>query len=180
MHDALGVALMSATIALDVGAFTDESLKSGPRAGLEQRKATLGSSLRPCHADRIIHIYASLGGMPARGEDDPAKAQFLFKQDVADLSDAGVPEFALDAAARAFRQGSVAGRAGPFRPTVAELITEAHKFAAPWHAEYAKIKRVIAAASAPKAIAAPSGGRPVSPDAWAALKSSIGNLGRAS
>jgi hypothetical protein len=87
--------------------------------------------------------------MPAPAEDDPATARALFEIAVSDLEDERLPEFALLAAAKAFRMHRVPGRKGSWRPTPGDIRVEAARQAARWRHEHRRIASVLSAKAEP-------------------------------
>ena len=136
---------------------------------LEARQAYLDERLVPASRASIRGVLASLAGMPAKGEDDPAKARALFEVDLSDLEASGLPLYALVASARAYRMGEVIGQRVPWRPTAGEIRIEAVNRAIALHAEQRRIMRVLAACRLAPALPEPL----VSRDRWEALKGEI-------
>jgi len=141
LDDSTARALASAALGAASGSIREERLPAALRARLERRREDVALALRPAPRERIAAVLASLDGMVARGESDAAEAEFAFRRDVEDL--VGAPEWALEAAAAAFRRGEVGE--GKFRPTAGELRREASRRAAGYAEEAAKIERVLRA-----------------------------------
>jgi hypothetical protein len=145
----LGFALRRALMTIESGgALTSDDLPSGTRRDLVARRQELADCLMPAAPDRIRQILATLADMPAQAETDPTKARFALERDVADL--VLIPEWALTAAARAYRRGEIAD--GKWRPTAGELAKLARFKCEAALIQAAQIDRVLAAKSdaAPK------------------------------
>jgi hypothetical protein len=142
---ALGLALSRAKNALDHGDLPADALPSAARHGLQNRLADLRAALSPATRDQVRAVLATLSDMPTRAETDPAKLLYSFERDVADLSD--LPEWALAAAARAYRRGEVGD--GHWRPTAGEVAKLARDKVRHWCEEAAKISAVLNARIAP-------------------------------
>ena len=142
MSQALFTALSNAYRALmEGGELTAAKLPSGARLGLETRRRELAPLLAPAAPERIVLILSTLDGMTARAEMDPDVARVAMKRDIADLS--GLPEFALAAAARAYRKGEIGD--GKWRPTAGEIAKLARAKADEYREELAKIEAVLSA-----------------------------------
>ena len=151
--DRIGTALARSLAALfaetSFGQIAQANLPPEQREMLVARRSELAQSLRPASTERILAILATLGRMIARSETSPEETEFAMRCDVEDLR--GVPEWALDEAAAAFRQGRIGD--GRFRPTTGELRAEANRRVTPFATEAARIERVLNAAPAPDPIA---------------------------
>jgi hypothetical protein len=130
------------------GALTSNDVPSDTCRDLVTRRQELADCLMPAAPDRIRQILATLADMPAQAETDPTKARFALERDVADLN--LIPEWALIAAARAYRRGEIAD--GKWRPTAGQIAKLARFKCEPAHIQAAQIDRVLAAKSdaAPK------------------------------
>jgi hypothetical protein len=117
-------------------------------AALEARAQWLERALAPCPESRIVQLLASFQSMPTRRDLNPREAEFAAAQTVGDL--AGLPDWALDEAARAIRCGE-AGLGHQYRPTAAEFRAATRRRAEPYAAELAKIRRALERPAAGKA-----------------------------
>ena len=142
---ALGLALSRAKNALDHGDLPADALPSAARTGLKNRLDDLRMGLAPATRDQVRAVLLTLADMPRSVESDPAKVLYSFERDVADLSI--FPEWALAAAARAYRRGELGE--GHWRPTVGELSRAARAKIKDWCEEAAKISAVLDARIAP-------------------------------
>jgi hypothetical protein len=137
----LRAALDAAYAEASFGAVSEARLPSALRLGLERRREDLGAALKGASEARILAALATLQRMVARAEGDAEEAEFAMRCDLADL--AGVPAWALEAAAAAFRRGEAG--AGKFRPTAGELRREAMRRVEGYAEELARIDRVLRA-----------------------------------
>ena len=138
---ALADVLSRAAMAIDAEYLRPEDLPESDRQQLVTRKQELAFALVPAEQDRIRLILATLADMPTAAEQDPVKARFALERDVADLS--SLPEWALAAAARAYRRGEVGD--GKWRPTAGELARLARSKCEAARAEAYKVAKVLAA-----------------------------------
>lgn len=137
----LDSALSRAGNALECGRLPPMALADGARQALIRREQDLDSHLAPASAERIRMVLATISDMPSRTEEDRAKIRFAIERDVADLSE--FPEWALAAAARAYRKASVGD--GVFRPTTGQLAAYCRQKVAGAIAERARINAVLTA-----------------------------------
>jgi hypothetical protein len=141
----LGLALSRAKNAIDHGFIPCDALPSAARHGLQNRLSDLRGSLAQATRDQVRAVLLTLADMPRSVESDPAKVLYSFERDVADLSI--FPEWALAAAARAYRRGELGD--GHWRPTVGELSKAVRAKTKDWFEEAAKISAVLNARIAP-------------------------------
>lgn len=160
MSQALSMALTRATNALRDG-LTPADLPSGTREGLVTRGQELALALAPADPNRVRLILATLADMAGPTETDPNKARFAIERDVADLS--GLPEWALAAAARAYRRGEVGD--GRWRPAAGEVAKLARAKCEAARAEAYRIERVLKAKVQDR--------KPIAKEQWEALRNSI-------
>lgn len=142
---ALGSALSRARNAIEGGELPPGALPDAARSGLRNRLADLRPALLPATREAVRAILTSLSSMPAQAESDPDKLIYALERDVHDLSD--LPEWALAAAARAYRKGEVGD--GHWRPTAGELSKLAREKLRRWSEEAAQIDSVLRARIAP-------------------------------
>lgn len=145
MSQALDIALARAVMAIEEGSLSAQALPEGARLGLATRARELDASLARAHADAIKKILATIADMPTKVETDAAKLRFALERDVSDLSE--FPEWALAAAARAYRKGEVGD--GHWRPTAGDLASYARQRVAAHRREREKIGQVLRARMTP-------------------------------
>lgn len=165
MSQALDLALSTAVMALEGGSLPATALPEGARLGLGRRIRELDASLARASDDMIRKILATIADMPSRVETDPAKLRFALERDVSDLSE--FPEWALAAAARAYRKGEIGD--GPWRPTTGDLATYARQRVAAHRRERERIERVLRAKIEPPKKPASAEQRKASADRLRAL-----------
>ena len=107
--------------ALESGYLNRETIPRNLVETLRDRKADIAAALRPATRGAIAKVLASLNGMPSQSVVNTQEMAAMLRQDVDDLE--GLSEWALDAAARAFRRGEVGD--GKWRPTTGQLRKEA-------------------------------------------------------
>jgi hypothetical protein len=162
----LDVALSRACNALQNGRLPATALAEGARLALLRREQDLDAALAPASPERIRKVLATISDMPSKTEEDRAKLRFALERDVADLSE--FPEWALAAAARAYRKGSVGD--GVWRPTVGQLAAYCRQKLATVHAERARIRAVLTAKIEPSC-------KPIDPERRGELAALLRSLG---
>lgn len=115
------------------------------RTALILRRDLLAGAMRPASVGEIVAVMASLDGMIARGEGE-REAAASARRDLEDLD--GLPAWALEQAAIAFRRGDVGE--GRFRPTAGELRREAMRRVGHMAEERGRIEKVLAARVIPE------------------------------
>lgn len=123
------------------GSIGAELLPALLRHALMRRREILAAALQAAPREKILAVLASLDGMVTRAENDLGEAKFAVRRDIEDL--VGLPLWALEAAAAAFRRGDVGQ--GKFRPTAGELRCDARQRVQAYAEELAKIERVLRA-----------------------------------
>jgi len=141
MSRPLGDALSLACNALTNGRLPANALAEGARQALARRADDLARALSPASPERIRIILATIADMPSRTEEDRAKLRFALERDVADLSE--FPEWALAAAARAYRKREVGDDV--FRPTTGQLAVVCRQRTAAAVVERRRIAAVLTA-----------------------------------
>lgn len=153
MSQALDVALVRAVSAAEEGSLTERELPAGARLALASRARQLSDALAPSEPETVRKILSTLSDMPSQTEADRAKLRFALERDVSDLRE--FPEWALAAAARAYRKGEVGE--GKWRPTAGELATYCRRKVLAHAKELLKIERVLKARVEPPR-------KPISPE----------------
>lgn len=141
MSPPLDTVLSMASNALENGRLPATALADGARQALARREEDLAGSLAPASPERIRKVLATISDMPSKTEEDRAKLRFALERDVTDLAE--FPEWALAAAARAYRKGIVGD--GVWRPTTGQLAAYCRQKVAAAIAERARILRVLMA-----------------------------------
>lgn len=170
----LDLALSVAYSALENGILSEAAFPSGVRVALESRARVLDASLTPAPRDAILTVLASISGMPTKAETDPANVKAFLTIEASDLSASGLPAWALETAARAYRLGYVGD--GHWRPTAGDLASNARARVTAVYRERERINAVLRARIEPVKKSASAEQRKAVADGMRSLAAGMPNL----